>query len=244
MKFMKKNKISFLLVVLVLLTFLTSCVSISPNEHETIPENIQTFPLVENGKFVYRESDFKKSNDENVILIIGKSGRQKFNLKDELFTSGVEKRVWNFSVNFANPTEEDFDVEVNFDVDVKKEDDKKYQIAPVSFENNYIEIPDRIDTFDVEIPYMIANIHDKDGIIYKVFVVERTKFGPKNPKHIIFDSKQEFLIFLENNLIADFSSAEYNIYSEEHADDLKKYSAVLNGIFKGVQRYEKGLYLF
>lgn len=229
---------------------LASCVSISPREHERLPENIHTSPLVEEGRFVYSERETNQADGKNTVLITGKSGRQKFNLKDELFASGLEKRVWNFSVksaesgNFGDSEENRFDVEVKFDVDSDDEEDKKYQISPVSFEGNHIEIPDRIDTDSVQIPYMVSKIHDENGMCYKVFVTERSRFSPKNSKYIVLDTKQEFSVFLENSLVATFSGGVYKIYSEEKRSLLKKYAAVLNGIFRGVQRYEKGLYLF
>lgn len=244
------SKTSLLTVGLMSLVSLASCVSLSPREYERLPENIQTSPLVEEGSFVYSEREFNNADAENTVLITGKSGRQKFSLKDEIFSSGLEKRAWNFSVksaksgNSGDSEENGFDVEVKFDVDSDDEEDKKYRISPVLFEENHIEIPDRIDTGSVQIPYMVAKIHDKDGICYKVFVTERSRFSPDNPKHIVLDTKQEFSVFLENSLVATFSGGGYKIYSEEKRGLLKKYAAVLNGIFRGVQRYEKGLYLF
>lgn len=232
------------------LVSLASCVSLSPREYEKLPENIQFSPLAEEGRFVYSERELNKVDGENAVLVAGKSGKQKLSLKDEILSSGLEKRVWNFSVKSANSgdfgdsAENGFDVEVKFDVDSDDEEDKKYQIYPVSFDENYIEIPDRIDTDSVQIPYMVAKIHDKDGMCYKVFVTERSRFSPKNPKYIVLDTKQEFSVFLENSLVATFSGGGYKIYSEEKCGLLKKYAAVLNGIFRGVQRYEKGLYLF
>lgn len=238
---MKKSKLYFFPLVLVFLFNISSCLSISPREYENLPKDIHTFPLVEEGHFVYNEKDFKKMNNKNAVLITGKSSRQKFNLKDEIFTSGVEKRLWNCSIESEN---DNFSVEVKFDVNLKDDDDKKYQIEPVLFKNSYIEIPDRIDTNSIQIPYMLAKIYNENGTCYKIFIVERSKFGPENPKHIIFDSKQESSIFLENNLVATFSRDKYKIYSQEKSEELKIYAAVMNGIFKGVQKYDKGLYLF
>lgn len=238
---MKKSKLYFFPLVLVFLFNISSCLSISPREYENLPKDIHTFPLVEEGHFVYNKKDFKKMNNKNTVLITGKSSRQKFNLKDEIFTSGVEKRLWNCSIESEN---DNFSVEIKFDVNLKNDDDKKYQIEPVLFKNSYIEIPDRIDTNSIQIPYMLAKIYNENGTCYKIFIVERSKFGPENPKHIIFDSKQEFCIFLENNLVATFSSDNYKIYSQENSEELKIYTAVMNGVFKGVQKYDKGLYLF
>lgn len=101
------------------LVSLASCVSLSPREYEKLPENIQTSPLVEEGSFVYSEREFNNADTENTVLITGKSGRQKFSLKDEIFSSGLEKRAWNFSVKSAESGNSGDSEENRFDMDIK-----------------------------------------------------------------------------------------------------------------------------
>lgn len=114
-----KNKTSLLTVGLMSLVSLASCVSLSPREYEKLPENIQTSPLVEEGSFVYSEREFNNADTENTVLITGKSGRQKFSLKDEIFSSGLEKRAWNFSVKSAESGNSGDSEENRFDMDIK-----------------------------------------------------------------------------------------------------------------------------
>lgn len=229
----------FLLITLIYLPYI-SCVSFVPNKQEKLPQDIQiSSEIIEEGKFVYNKNKFRNEKFENTIFISGKLGKQKNNFKDRIFNSEVEKRSWKSQIQFNN---EVFNIDVKFDVQANDEEYKKYEIELISFEENYIEIPDRIDTNDVEIPYMISRIHNEYGVCYKVFVVERARFCPKNSKYIVLDKNQEFSILLENTLVATFDSKRYKIYSKDNLVLLKKYVAILNSIFEGIQKYEKGFY--
>ena len=242
--FLIVKKVKIFLPAIVLSLFSASCVllSVAPRAYETLPENIQIGSLKTEGIFVYTEKDYAKNADKNPIFIQGKIKNPAFNIKDFLSVSEAKKKIWDYTIVSSGGT---VGIQCGFAVYTNKEGENiQFDISPISFNKNYLEFPDAVSKQDVPIPYMIAKFHDEKGRCYKVFAAAIGKYTHNSPKYLVMDTKQEFSVFFENNLAARFSGRAYKIYSETDPELLKEYVGVLNGVFRGIRKYEKGILLF
>ncbi|MDE6774530.1 MAG: hypothetical protein K2J14_07895, partial [Treponemataceae bacterium] len=118
---------------------------------------------------------------------------------------------------------------------------ERFDVAPVVFGENRLSFAGSITERDVSGPYLVADIHDAAGRRYTVFALERAAYRLKTPKHIVLDTKQEFSVLLGNRLVARFSAIQYHIYAGAPVELLETYVSVLNGVFRGLQKYENGV---
>ena len=216
-----------------------SCVALQPIGYETPPEDIQIPPVETSGVFVYTERAYARRAQESPVLIRGTIENPAFSLKDAVQFSADRKKVWDFTVlsrGMSHAVRCDFTVRA-----AESGKNERFDVAPVVFGENRLSFAGSITERDVSVPYLVADIHDAAGRRYTVFALERAAYRLKTPKHIVLDPKQEFSVLLGNRLVARFSATQYHIYAGAPVELLETYVSVLNGVFRGLQKYENGI---
>ena len=219
-----------------------SCVVLQPIGYEKPPEDIQIPPVERSGVFVYTERAYARRAQECPVLIRGTIENPAFSLKDALWVSADRKKVWDFTVLSRG-----ISYAVRCDFTVRATDsgkNERFDVAPVVFGEHQLSFAGFLTERDVSVPYLVADIHDAAGRRYTVFALERTAYRLKTPKHIVLDPKQEFSVLLGNRLVARFSATQYHISAGAPVELLETYVSVLNGVFRGLQKYENGILVF
>lgn len=239
MKMTHLPKSLMLLVVAAYVLLHAACIALQPIGYEMPPEDIQVPPVEKSGVFVYTERAYARCAQENPVLIRGAIENPAFSLKDAVLFSADRKKVWDFTVLSRGLS---YAVRCDFTVHTGENGkNERFDVAPVVFGGNQLSFAGSITERDVSVPYLVADIHDEAGRRYTVFALERTAYRLKTPWHIVLDTKQEFSVLLGNRLVAHFSASQYHIYAGAPVELLETYVSVLNGVFRGLQKYENGI---
>lgn len=231
-----KNIIQLSLVLIFIIN-VSSCVLIPVNQsdNKSLLQEYKTDEIVSSGIFYYDKCDCL---DKNSILITGKVSRViEKSTFTAFFSEEYEKRNWTFCIQRNNSK---LNKKAVLTITKNSSEYDEYSVDRIDTSNGFIEFPYKITYKNQDTPFEILRIFDGD--FYSVIITNEKKRN--NIHHIVKDMNQIYYIVDKDLVLASFTGKDYQIYSEEKKENLIEYIAIINGVFAGIRKYEKGFYLF